>query len=302
MRPQHNNKRGRGRNRRHGGNMGGGGGNANNRVLDSNGPDVKLRGTAQTIAEKYMQLARDAASSGDTVMAESYFQHADHYYRVWLAAQPPGQPIQFSRRLAEDELQDDEIEGAEGEDEAAPEGESHDGAEAATAAEAAGEGGEAPAGGDNQQRQPRQQREFRDNNREQRENREGGNGRERFRPRWPRRNDRYENREGGNGNGQYVEGQGESGERPERNDRPERAERPERFERRERPTTEERGEAGETGDWEAPSFLKRPVPAVAEGEGGAEAPPAEVRKPRGRRPRQGDDAAPEVTSPQSTED
>ena len=72
--------------RRRGGG-GGGGGNPINRVYESNGPDVKVRGTAQTIAEKYMQLARDAHSSGDTVMVESYNQHAEHYLRILAAAQ-----------------------------------------------------------------------------------------------------------------------------------------------------------------------------------------------------------------------
>jgi len=57
------------------------------RSYESNGPDVKVRGTAQHVAEKYLQLARDAQSSGDTVAAESYFQHAEHYYRILLAAQ-----------------------------------------------------------------------------------------------------------------------------------------------------------------------------------------------------------------------
>lgn len=57
------------------------------RSYESNGPDVKVRGTAQHVAEKYLQLARDAQSSGDTVSAESYFQHAEHYYRILLAAQ-----------------------------------------------------------------------------------------------------------------------------------------------------------------------------------------------------------------------
>ena len=137
MRPGQNNfkNRNRNRNRRHGGGGGGGGGGGNpgNRVLDSNGPDVKLRGTAQTIAEKYMQLARDAASAGDRVMAESYYQHADHYYRLWLAAQPAGQPIQFSRRLDEDV---EDLDGTEGEEDAA---EAADGAEAADAAPASGE-------------------------------------------------------------------------------------------------------------------------------------------------------------------
>ncbi len=58
------------------------------RSYESNGPDVKIRGTAAHIAEKYMSLARDAASSGDIVMSESYLQHAEHYNRIILAAQP----------------------------------------------------------------------------------------------------------------------------------------------------------------------------------------------------------------------
>src|SRR5690242_14134464 len=57
------------------------------RVYESNGPDVKIRGTASHIAEKYMQLARDAQGSGDPVAAENYFQHAEHYFRLIAAAQ-----------------------------------------------------------------------------------------------------------------------------------------------------------------------------------------------------------------------
>jgi hypothetical protein len=57
------------------------------RSYESNGPDVKIRGTAQHIADKYAQLARDAQSSGDPVAAENYFQHAEHYYRMIAAAQ-----------------------------------------------------------------------------------------------------------------------------------------------------------------------------------------------------------------------
>ena len=57
------------------------------RSYDSSGPDVKIRGTAQNIAEKYMTLARDATSSGDRVMAENYLQHAEHYNRIIAAAQ-----------------------------------------------------------------------------------------------------------------------------------------------------------------------------------------------------------------------
>jgi len=66
-----------------------------NHVFDSNGPDVRLRGTSQQLFEKYLQLGRDATSAGDRVMAESYFQHAEHYFRILNAmqqAQGQGQP------------------------------------------------------------------------------------------------------------------------------------------------------------------------------------------------------------------
>jgi hypothetical protein len=80
MRQGQQNRRGRGR----------GGRKPQNplaRSYESNGPDVKIRGTAAHIAEKYTTLARDALSSGDLVAAESYFQHAEHYNRIIMAAQ-----------------------------------------------------------------------------------------------------------------------------------------------------------------------------------------------------------------------
>ena len=81
MRPGQNNKRMRGRpnNRK--------GPNPLTRSFESSGPDVKIRGTAHHIGEKYLQLARDAQTSGDPVMAESYLQHAEHYFRLIAAAQ-----------------------------------------------------------------------------------------------------------------------------------------------------------------------------------------------------------------------
>ena len=60
--------------------------NPMSRNFESNGPDVKIRGNAAHVAEKYMTLARDAASSGDRVMAENYLQHAEHYNRIVSAA------------------------------------------------------------------------------------------------------------------------------------------------------------------------------------------------------------------------
>jgi hypothetical protein len=51
-------------------------------VFDSNGPDVRIRGTAHQVVEKYHALAKDAASMGDRVLSESYLQHAEHYQRI----------------------------------------------------------------------------------------------------------------------------------------------------------------------------------------------------------------------------
>jgi hypothetical protein len=76
------NKRMRGRNNNHRKSQ-----NPMTRVYESNGPDVKIRGTPSHIAEKYMQLARDAQASGDPVSAENYYQHAEHYFRLIAAAQ-----------------------------------------------------------------------------------------------------------------------------------------------------------------------------------------------------------------------
>jgi len=86
MRPgNQSNKRMRGRGRK--------GPNPLTRTYESNGPDVKIRGTAMHIAEKYQQLARDAQASGDRVMSENYNQHAEHYLRIVAAAQPQQQPM-----------------------------------------------------------------------------------------------------------------------------------------------------------------------------------------------------------------
>jgi len=86
-----NMKRMRGRNHRPNGGGGGGGGFRNqqngiplnrNHVFDSSGPEMRVRGTAQQLFEKYQQLARDAASNGDRVLGEAYYQHAEHYFRI----------------------------------------------------------------------------------------------------------------------------------------------------------------------------------------------------------------------------
>ena len=94
-------------------------------MFESNGPDVKVRGNAQHVAEKYLQLARDAQSSGDSVMAENYYQHAEHYLRIVAAAQSfaqqNGPPGTIRRPFGSEDLEDEEAEGPE-EDEMVPAG------------------------------------------------------------------------------------------------------------------------------------------------------------------------------------
>lgn len=81
------------------------------RVFESNGPDIKIRGTASHIAEKYLQLARDARSSGDPVAAENYYQHAEHYFRLIAAAQE-----QFRQNQPPQQTRNDESVSEEGDE------------------------------------------------------------------------------------------------------------------------------------------------------------------------------------------
>ena len=74
--PNNNSRRRRNNNRRPNGR-----GNGN---MDSSGPSVKVRGSARQVYDKYLLLARDAKSSGDNILSESYFQHAEHYARILI--------------------------------------------------------------------------------------------------------------------------------------------------------------------------------------------------------------------------
>lgn len=70
------------------------------RSYESNGPDIRVRGNAALVAEKYVQLARDADMSGDSVAAENYLQHAEHYFRIISAAQAQVQTQQLAQQAA----------------------------------------------------------------------------------------------------------------------------------------------------------------------------------------------------------
>ncbi|HEX3652955.1 MAG TPA: DUF4167 domain-containing protein [Rhizomicrobium sp.] len=68
-----------------------------NRTFDSSGPEVKIRGSASHVYDKYLQLARDANAAGDRVAAENYLQHAEHYYRILAATAQQQQQYQQNR-------------------------------------------------------------------------------------------------------------------------------------------------------------------------------------------------------------
>ena len=131
MRQGQQNRRGRGRSRKPQ--------NPLARNFESNGPDVKIRGTASHIAEKYMSLARDALASGDSVTAESYLQHAEHYNRIIMAAH--SQAASAPQPGDQQQANGNAGRGRQGGNDAS-DGESEEGAEAAS-----NEGSSAPSEG-----------------------------------------------------------------------------------------------------------------------------------------------------------
>ena len=275
MRPTHKN-RNRNRHRSGGGGGGGGsgggggGGNPLSRVYESNGPDVKVRGTAQTVADKYLQLGRDAQSAGDIVMAESYFQHAEHYLRIVSAAQAYNQQNnpqlnQQQYRRSEYDFDDEDLEDP-GEASVEQRGQGQQGGEPEGMGEQPPmEGADRPP----QNQQFRQPRSDRDNNNQNRDNngqnRDNGN-RDRFRPRWQDRR---------NTEGQ----QGQGGEPRQQNQQPRQDEQP-----RSEPAPAPAAAVEESDRWEAPSFLRRPAPTPAPVEAVAEeAAAAPVKRRRTRK-------------------
>lgn len=272
-------KRQRGRNR---GGGGGGGGKPQqnaNRAFDSNGPDgVKVRGNAQHVFEKYQQLARDAGTSGDRVLAENYLQHAEHYFRLLRAMQPqrPASEIlgrdQFSSGFDIDfEDESGQAQVVEGE---APEGET---------AEAA-EGGEQRDRNGGWQDRPREDRGDRNRDDRPRSDRYEGQGRNRDdrRDRWRDRDDRHR------------------GDRYERNDRPERAERdplavvePQQtpLVAEERPASPVLRDA-DGGESHAPAFLQARAEPRPEAAADEDAPARRPRRRRAPRSFEGGEGAP----------
>jgi hypothetical protein len=302
-------QRGRGRG-------GGGGGKPQqqnaNRAFDSNGPDgVKVRGNAQTVFEKYQQLARDASSSGDRVLAENYLQHAEHYFRLLRALQPqrPAAEILGRDQFASGYDIDFEDEGAQAQAEAADEAAQEGGSE--------GEGESRWQGREDRPRddRPRDDRQRDDRQRDDRQRDrdrgdrfeardrdrgERGGDREGRRDRWRERDDR--NRDDRNRDRDRGERGGE--DRRERFER--REDRPERdpmpvvdpqstpmpapvaAQAEERPSPMLRDAEG--GESHAPAFLQAPAAPRAEGE--EEAPARRPRRRRAPRSFEGGDGSP----------
>ncbi len=278
-------KRQRGRNRKPGG-----GNNANatnpNRSWDSQGPEnIKVRGNAQTVYERYMQLARDAAAAGDRVLAENYTQHAEHYFRVLRALQPQRPVSEIAQRELAGQGFDIDFEDESG---------------AQAAAIIAAQQAEERRVEDEARRQAeRAEREAnRDRDREGSDNgadgesREGGR-RETRRERWERRreerNRRFENNEGegdaaasGEDSAQGDDQPIESAEAPAVVEEApvERAPRAPRAPRRARAAEDDAAQP--TDDAAAlPGFLTRPI--TAEEAASAEDEPAPTPKRRTRR-------------------
>ncbi|MCB5174361.1 DUF4167 domain-containing protein [Microvirga lenta] len=275
------------------------------RSYESNGPDVKIRGTAQHIAEKYSQLARDAQASGDPVAAENYFQHAEHYFRIIAAAQEQlREQYGYQQRPFDEDGEDDGY--AQGERSGFANGEDGDLGSQPQPFEQR-QDGDRPARFDRGERQDRQDRGDRQDRQERgdRQDRGNGNRRERFqRDRGPRQDYQRDDQprqdfDRGERDDQPRQERGERQDRNERFERPERSERQDRGERQERGgrgefRRERRREEAEASDaGSLPAFLTNPVraPVAVETEDKAPAPApqeaandeAEVARPRRRR-------------------
>lgn len=151
-------KRQRGRGRKGGGGGSSGGQHQSNRSLESNGPDVKVRGAAVTIYEKYQQLARDSSPAGDRVKTENYLQHAEHYFRIMRAQEE-------SRRDRDDQRPQNQQGGNPGGQNQG--GQNPGGQNQGQPQQHRGQGGRDDGAGDGrqdqrEQREPREQRDSRD--------------------------------------------------------------------------------------------------------------------------------------------
>ena len=234
-------KRQRGRSRPGGNTGGGGGGNKPpqnaNRAFESNGPDgVKIRGHAQHVFEKYQQLARDASSAGDRVLAENYLQHAEHYFRVLRAVQPHRTAAEILGRDSIASGFDIDFEDETGEEQGeAPEAEGEDQRQAYAPEQRLEQRSE------QRQDQPRGDQQRQDQPRRDRDRPYGRDRNDRQQDRQPDRQPDQRQSEP-RSDGERIQPERVQGERQERPERRERAPRPYRDDRRERFEPRDQGE------------------------------------------------------------
>ena len=244
------------------------------RSFESNGPDVKVRGTAADVASKYMALARDAQSSGDPVLAENYLQHAEHYNRMIITYREQqiqqggdmsganGHRMRTVNEYGEHADSDDPetVDPGMGDQPPMPTFSRQPGQEGPPRHEGRPDTRQEPRhearheNGRQDDRRPHEDRQDRQDRRPQqgrhqdyRPDRGGDNPR--FRDRRFDRGDRNDRNDRGD--------RGERHDRPERIERQERQDRPERFERSERP--EYRSEPVEQAPVERPTRIVQPV-------------------------------------------
>lgn len=243
-----------------------------NQTFDSNGPGVRLRGTAHQIYEKYLTLGRDSAASGDRIMSENYFQHADHYYRHILANQGPLEQFQERGDGQEQEIEAEANTYGQGEQPQPGDGQQPQPAYGSTVPQTPGYNGGGPSQGTSLPggNQPRHegQREGRpddrrnDDRRDDRgEGHQGGQGqhgnfrRDRFNRRFRNRDDRGYPDQGDRGGDRNERG----GDRREGRD--DRQQRDGGRGREDRGNRDHRQQRHEDEAFEPPAFLKAERPA-----------------------------------------
>ena len=254
-----------------------------NQTFDSNGPGVRLRGTAHQIYEKYLMLGRDSASSGDRIMSESYFQHADHYYRHILANQGPLEEFRERGEGQEGEIEAETNEFGQGEQPGA-EGQQPQPSYGSTVPQTQGLNGAGPSQGTSLPggNQPRSEgpREGRaddrrnDDRRDERrgddrgEGNQGGQGqhhgnfrRDRFNRRFRNRDDRPYQEQGDRGGDRGEQRREGRDDRGNRDDRPQRDGNRDDRGREDRGNRDHRPQRREDDAFEPPAFLKAERPA-----------------------------------------
>jgi hypothetical protein len=63
---------------------------------------------APKLIEKYNNLAREALSSGDKILSENYFQHADHFTRI-LSEQENLKKKRFNENLSSKSITEEKV-------------------------------------------------------------------------------------------------------------------------------------------------------------------------------------------------